>query len=123
MPELGLRLLPRLTTGLVLVACGVLVSCAPVATNSSRPVRTSQVDLPPSYQFAPANIEVRPGTMVMWTNHDNFTHSVEVQGQTEVHMLRPGESTQISFDQPGTYPYVCTLHTQNMRGTVAVTVA
>ena len=123
MPELGLRLLPRLTTGLALVACGVLVSCAPVVTSSSKPVRTNHVDLPPSYQFAPATIEVRPGTMVMWTNHDNFTHSVEVQGQTEVHMLRPGESIQISFDQPGTYPYVCTLHTQNMRGTVVVTAA
>jgi plastocyanin len=123
MPELGLRLMPRLTVGLVLMACGVFVSCAPVATSSSQPVRTNQVDLPPSYQFAPANIEVRPGTMVMWTNHDNFTHSVEVQGQTEVHMLRPGESIQISFDQPGTYPYVCTLHTQNMRGTVVVTAA
>jgi plastocyanin len=119
MPELGLRL----TAGLVLLACSVLVSCAPVATSSSRPVRTSQVDLPPIYQFVPATIEVRPGSVVTWTNHDNFTHSVEVQGQTEVHMLRPGDSTEISFDQPGTYPYVCTLHTQNMRGTVVVTAA
>jgi plastocyanin len=105
------------------MACGVLVGCAPVATKSSAPVRTNHVDLPPSYQFAPASIEVRPGTTVTWTNHDNFTHSVEVQGQTELHMLRPGDSTQISFDQPGTYPYVCTLHTQNMRGTVVVTAA
>jgi plastocyanin len=123
MPELGRRLISRLSTALVLLACGVLVSCTPVATSSSNPVRSNQVDLPPSYQFVPASIEVRPASVVTWTNHDNFTHSVEVQGQTEVHMLRPGESTQISFDQPGTYPYACTLHTQNMRGTVVVTAA
>jgi len=92
-----------------------------VATNASKPVRTAQVDLPPSYLFAPTAIEVAPGTTVTWTNHDNFTHSVQVQGQSEVHMLRPGETTQIRFDQPGSFPYVCTLHTQNMHGTVVVT--
>src|SRR3979411_538253 len=123
MPEFGRRPIPRVTTARVLRRCAWLVSAAPATTSSSQAVRTNHVDLPPSYQFAPANIEVRPGSMVTWTNHDNFTHSVEVQGQTEVHMLRPGESTQISFAQPGTYPYVCTLHTQNMRGTVVVTVA
>jgi plastocyanin len=106
-------------TSLVLVMCTLLTACGP--TSSATPVRTSLVDLPPSYQFVPASIQVTAGTTVIWTNHDNFTHSVELQGQTEVHMLRPGERTQISFDLPGTYPYVCTLHTQNMRGTVVVT--
>jgi len=105
----------------LVVACAALAGCAPVATNASKPVRTAQVDLPPSYLFAPAVIEVAPGTTVTWTNHDNFTHSVQVQGQSEVHMLRPGETTQIRFDQPGSFPYVCTLHTQNMHGTVVVT--
>jgi plastocyanin len=109
----------RLVVGLVLLA-GVLAGCTPATTGSSQPARTSQVDLPPSYQFAPATIQIEPGTSVTWTNHDNFTHSVQVQSQSEVHMLRPGETTQIRFDQPGTYPYVCTLHTQNMRGTVVV---
>jgi plastocyanin len=35
-------------------------------------------------------------------------------------MLTPGQSAQIRFDQPGSYPYVCTLHIQNMKGTVVV---
>lgn len=106
---------------MLVVACSALAGCAPAATSAAKPVRTAQVDLPPSYLFAPAAIEVGAGTTVIWTNHDNFTHSVQVQGQSEVHTLRPGETTQIRFDQPGTYPYVCTLHTQNMRGTVVVT--
>jgi plastocyanin len=106
--------------GVLVLACSTLAGCAPAATSAPAPVRTNAVDLPPSYRFAPAAIEVGPGATVTWTNHDNFTHSVQVQGQSEVHMLRPGESTQIRFDQPGTYPYVCTLHTQNMRGTVVV---
>jgi plastocyanin len=123
MRERGHRLKRLVSGGLVLLGCCLLAGCAPATQRAAQPVRTSQVDLPPSYQFAPATIEVAPGTMITWTNHDNFTHSVQVEGQSEVHMLRPGESTQISFDQPGTYPYVCTLHTQNMRGTVVVTAA
>jgi plastocyanin len=101
--------------------CGALAGCAPASTSASTVVRTNQVDLPPSYLFAPAAIEVVQGTTVTWTNHDNFTHSVQVQGQSEVHILPPGQSTQIRFDQAGTFAYVCTLHTQNMHGTVVVT--
>jgi hypothetical protein len=51
---------------------------------ASQPVRTSQLDLPPSYQFAPASIEVAPGITITWTNHDNFTHSVRVEGQSSL---------------------------------------
>jgi plastocyanin len=119
MPERGYSVRRRLVVGLLL-AGGVLVGCTPAATRSPQPARTNQVDLPPSYQFVPATIQIEPGTSVTWTNHDNFTHSVQVQGQSEVNMLRPGKTTQIRFDQPGTYPYVCTLHSQNMRGTVVV---
>ena len=78
------------------------------------------MDLPPSYQFSPTRIQVSRGATVTWTNHDNFTHSVQVQGQSDVHVMNPGQSTQITFDAPRTYPYVCTLHTQNMKGTVVV---
>ena len=105
-----------------LLGLALLAGCASGSSAASAPVRTNQVDLPPSYVFRPATIEVPAGTTVTWTNHDNFTHSiqVQVQGQSEVHMLNPGQSTQITFDAPGTYPYVCTLHTQNMKGTVVV---
>jgi len=83
--------------------------------------QTNVVDLPPSYRFEPANISVKAGSTVSWTNRDNFSHSVQVDGQTDVHPMRPGESAQIAFSTPGTYYYVCTLHTQNMQGTVTVT--
>jgi plastocyanin len=102
---------------LIGLACILLVGCAP----SSAAVRTVQVDLPPSYVFAPQHIQIDAGATVTWTNHDNFSHSVQVErlGST-VHMLKPGEATQISFSTPGEYPYLCTLHAQTMRGTVSV---
>ncbi len=100
-----------------------LTACARQATPTAA-VSTNVVDLPPSYKFAPDHITVAAGSTVTWTNHDNFTHSVLVaglDGQSDVHMMRPGESAQITFSTPGEYHYVCTLHTQNMQGTVTVT--
>ena len=111
--------MPELTRLLLAAAVVVLAGCGGAAA-SAAPARTTTVDLPASYKFVPAQIEVSPGSTVTWTNHDNFTHTVQLEGQSEVHTLRPGESVQISFSTPGTYLYVCTLHTQNMRGSVTV---
>lgn len=108
---------------LVSVVCILAVGCShpPATQTSSALVPSSVVDLPPSYKFQPAHVTVPAGTTVTWTNHDNFTHSVKVDGQSDVHTMRPGESTQITFANPGEYHYVCTLHTQNMQGSVTVT--
>ena len=110
---------------LLLAACGAPPKAAPTSVPASTGAKTATVDLPPSYLFSPASIEVKPGTTITWTNHDNFTHSVQVQGQpagvdANVHMLSPGQTAQITFDKPGTYEYLCTLHAQNMKGTVVV---
>jgi plastocyanin len=112
----------RARNGLAALACLALIGCSSPAgaATSAAPARTSQVDLPPSYKFEPVSIQVAPGTTVSWTNHDNFTHTVQVQDQSEVHSMRPGETAEITFASPGTYSYVCTLHTQNMKGTIQV---
>jgi plastocyanin len=72
-----------------------------------------------SYRFDPQTIEVSSGDTVTWTNDDNFTHTVQVDGQ-EDHEVGKGESVSIAFDEPGTYEYVCTLHRRDMGGTVIV---
>ncbi|HEX8968234.1 MAG TPA: plastocyanin/azurin family copper-binding protein [Chloroflexota bacterium] len=114
----ALVLLTLLLAGVVEGGCTAPATASQAAGDV---VRTAQVDLPPSYLFAPAHISVSAGTNVTWTNHDNFSHSVQVDGQSEVHLMRPGEQAQITFASPGVYHYVCTLHTQNMQGTVTVT--
>jgi plastocyanin len=106
----------QLLVGLSLVAVLVAGCSSPRASAA----QTTSVDLPPSYTFAPAHISVAPGSTVTWTNHDHFSHTVQVDGQPEVHFMRPGESTQITMSAAGEYHYVCTLHTQNMQGTITV---
>jgi plastocyanin len=86
---------------------------------SSEPVATTEVQMVKSYRFDPKVIEIKAGDTVTWTNQDNFTHTVEVDGQ-EDHKVEQGESFSITFDQTGTYDYVCTLHSKDMDGEVVV---
>ena len=89
------------------------------SSESTEPVATTEVQMAKSYRFDPKTIEVEAGDTVTWTNDDNFTHTVQVDGQ-EDHKVERGESVSISFDTPGTYHYVCTLHKRDMDGEVIV---
>lgn len=105
------RLIPMLT---VAVAAGCGGSGEPAA-----PVATTDVSMAKSYRFDPGRIEVAAGDRVTWTNDDNFTHTVQVDGQQD-HKVERGERVSIAFPEPGTYHYVCTLHRRDMDGEVIV---
>jgi plastocyanin len=105
-------LLPAVAAAAVFAAgCG--------GSGTSEPVAATEVGMVKSYRFDPKVIEIEAGDTVTWTNEDNFTHTVQVEGQ-EDHQVEQGESVEITFDKPGTYDYVCTLHSQDMDGTVIV---
>jgi plastocyanin len=111
----GRPLLPALAVlALVLVACG-----AGAGGGAPSPVATTGVDLPKSYRFAPPAIVVAAAAAVTWTNHDNFTHNVTFEGDAPLTMA-PGESVSRTFPTPGLYPYVCSLHPKDMKGSVLV---
>ena len=83
------------------------------------PVETTEVSMAKSYVFEPERIAISAGETVTWRNDDNFTHTVQVDGQ-EDHRVEQDESVSITFDEPGTYHYVCTLHRTDMEGEVIV---
>jgi plastocyanin len=97
----------------------VLVAAGCGESESSEPVATTEVSMAKSYVFEPKAIAIDAGQTVTWTNDDNFTHTVQVDGQ-EDHQVERGESVSIVFDEPGTYHYVCTLHSKDMEGEVIV---
>jgi plastocyanin len=103
-----------LVGGLVLLAAG----CGG-GDEDAAPVTTTEVEMAKSYRFEPQAIRVEAGDTVTWTNDDNFTHTVRVDGQDD-HEVDRGDSVSITFDKPGTYHYVCTLHRRDMDGTVTV---
>jgi plastocyanin len=102
----------------VLAATAFAAGCGG-SSASSEPVATTEVQMVKSYRFDPKVIEVKAGDTVTWANEDNFTHTVEVEGQ-EDHKVEQGESLSITFETPGTYHYVCTLHSKDMDGEVIV---
>jgi plastocyanin len=95
---------------------------APVKVKGAA-VKTDKVDLPKSYKFAPAVIEVKAGSTVTWTNRDDFPHNVTVMAGADKtsENLGVGQSASIPFTKPGTVYYECSLHPQQMRGKVIVT--
>jgi plastocyanin len=105
---------------LAALAAGALpaAGCAGAAA-SDKPVATREVTMVKSYRFDPDKVVIHAGQTVTWTNHDNFTHTVHVDGMDD-HKVSQGDSVSIRFDKPGTYHYVCTLHSQDMSGEVIV---
>ena len=110
------RVLPFVLLAAALI--GVAAGCGG-GDGDSAPVATTKVTMAKSYRFDPKKIEVDAGSKVTWTNDDNFTHTVQVDGQDD-HKVERGKSVSITFDKRGTYHYVCTLHSQDMDGEVIV---
>jgi plastocyanin len=45
----------------------------------------------------------------MWTNNDTVLHDVVGSG-IESDYLQKGEKFSYTFEEEGTYPYICTIH-------------
>jgi plastocyanin len=121
----------RLLAGLGAAALLGLVGCsstssasggAPFKVNGTV-VPTDRVDMPKSYKFSPEVVEVKVGTTVTWTNHDDFPHNVTLlTGADKTSKdVGIGDSVSLPFAEAGTVYYHCSFHPQQMRGKVIVT--
>jgi plastocyanin len=84
---------------------------------------TVTVDIP-SISFEPADVTVKAGTTVKWTNTDDLPHTVTKEGgpggDFDSGDLEPGSGEfELVFDVKGTVDYVCTIH-PGQAGTVTV---
>jgi amicyanin len=71
-------------------------------------------------RYGPAEVRVKAGATVTWTNDDTMPHSVTANdGSFDSGGLRRGQSYSRTFSEPGTYSYYCTYH-PGMKGTVVV---
>lgn len=113
---------PVVGATLALLAAIGVAGCYGGPAEAADPVATSQVVLPRSYRFEPAMISVTVGTAVIWTNEDQFSHTVRLLDDGgAVLPLGPGQQVTHAFADAGVFRYDCSLHPQNMRGTVVVT--
>lgn len=64
-----------------------------------------------NFAFTPAEITIRPGESVTWTNDDGAPHGLKFHdGARGTDLLLPGASFSRRFDRTGTYDYNCSVH-------------
>ena len=75
--------------------------------------------------FDPDTITIEAGTTVTFTNEDVVRHTVtsgepgEPDGEFDEDLPDQGDTTEITFDEPGTFAYYCDLH-RDMTGEITV---
>lgn len=73
--------------------------------------------------FSPANLKVKVGTTVTWTNHGTNRHTTTGSDALDWNssLLGRDEKFSFTFTKPGTYHYICRQHLLNgMLGTIVV---
>jgi plastocyanin len=68
--------------------------------------------------FVPAEIEVKAGQTIEWTNQDPVAHTATVKGGWEV-LVPPGKSATRVVEADDSVEYYCRFH-PNMKGRITV---
>ncbi|MCV2882142.1 cupredoxin family copper-binding protein [Actibacterium sp. XHP0104] len=73
------------------------------------------------FKFDPPEMTVPKGTTITWINRDAAPHTATDSGGTwDTGELRRDDEAAITFDQAGSFDYVCAYH-PNMRARITVT--
>ena len=81
--------------------------------------------------FEPGTVTIEVGDSVTWTNDGRLPHTATAAGEFDTGLLQPkdavfvgspGQSYTVTFNEAGTFPYICTIH-PDMTGTVVVEAA
>jgi plastocyanin len=70
--------------------------------------------------YGPSQLDVLPGTTVLWSNVSQRTHTVTADDESfDSGHLDPGARFRVTFARPGAYTYHCTIHS-SIRGEIDV---
>jgi plastocyanin len=75
-----------------------------------------------NYRFQPATLTVAKDTTVVWVNKDDDVHTIKAKDGPEMFQspgLQTGSRYGFTFNRPGTYHYICTVHPY-MHGVIVV---
>ena len=86
-------------------------------TDTSQPTppsdasQTNNIEIA-NFAFSPAEIIIKVGDTITWTNKDSAPHSVASDSGTEISSdsLSNGQTYSHAFSQAGTFEYHCTIH-------------
>jgi plastocyanin len=72
-----------------------------------------------NFTFGPAQLTVKIGDTVTWTNHDDIPHTVVSAGKYRSKAMDTDDSFSFTFTSAGDYKYFCSLH-PHMTGMIKV---
>jgi len=72
-----------------------------------------------NFTFAPAQLTVKIGDTVTWTNHDDIPHTVVSAGKYRSKTMDTDGTFSFTFTSAGDYKYFCSLH-PHMTGMIKV---
>ena len=92
-----------------------------VAASSARAEDAKMAVKIDNFAFVPAELKIKKGTEVTWTNNDDIPHTVLAVGTNIRSKTMDTDATfTYKFDKVGTFNYICALH-PHMKAKVIVT--
>ncbi|WP_375144018.1 cupredoxin family copper-binding protein [Bradyrhizobium sp. Ash2021] len=119
--RLGIRRLGIRSLGLAIAAAMLLH--VNFASAEDAKVETAKVEdtkvMIDNFTFEPAQLTVKVGTTVTWTNRDDIPHTIVSAGKFRSKTMDTDGTFSFTFTTAGEYKYFCSLH-PHMTGTVKV---
>ena len=73
-----------------------------------------------THSLNPSDETIKAGDSVTWTNNGTSTHQIAFATGPKCAFQIAGKSVSITFSNPGTYAYICSIHPTFMKGTITV---
>ena len=114
----------RVSTGVFLAALGLGIAAlgagaGMVTASAQAKPGTSEVKID-NFTFGPAELTVKAGTTITWSNRDDIPHTVVSTDKAfKSKVLDTDEKFSFTFSTAGTFPYFCSIHPK-MTGKVVV---
>ena len=124
----ALLLIALFATAAAMAACNSDSPPTPTATSTPAATPTTEAmkeggvssDI---VNFTHQDLVVSVGTTITWVNRDSASHTSTATAGSALRWnsrrLRTGESFTFTFNEPGTYPYRCSIH-PSMTGAVTL---
>jgi plastocyanin len=96
------------------------VMAAAIIFNLDAPARAEEIKITiDNFTFSPAELKLKVGDTVTWTNHDDIPHTVVSAGKFRSKTMDTDNTFSFTFTSAGDYKYFCSLH-PHMTGMIKV---
>ena len=108
-----------LLAALAIEVAGVRAAVTSVATGTQAAPATTDVKID-NFTFGPADVTVKAGSTITWTNRDDIPHTVVSTDKAfKSKVLDTDDHYSFTFASAGTFTYFCSIHPK-MTGRIVV---